>query len=277
MIVRCIFFIFLHTNSIFIIMHRKAILSIILLGLLLPVFSYGPIAHRAISLIAYEELTPEARRQVDMILGVKGIVYESTWADEIRSEPEKYSYSYPWHYQNLAPGMTSDDLLKMWNNPRSEGDHLFYAMQEMMNRLKKNKKDAEALKFLIHFTGDLHQPMHLGRKEDLGGNRVPFTWFGRQTNIHSLWDTFLVEHKKMSFTELAEYLCLTQVSNKAEFKNMTLPEVIQKSYAITNRIYEYNRDETNNYIYVYHFNKDLDEMMYLGGIQLAKILNEIYQ
>jgi hypothetical protein len=150
-------------------------------------------------------------------------------------------------------------------------------MQEMINRLQKNNKDEEALKFLVHFTGDLHQPMHLGRKDDLGGNRVPYTWFGDKTNIHSLWDSYLVEQKKMSFTELAEYLELSLGSRKAEFQKMTLPEVIQKSYRITNRIYEYNRDDTNNYRYVYHFGKDLDEMMYLGGVQLGKILNELYR
>lgn len=258
-------------------MIRKNILTLLLISLLMPAFSYGPIAHRAITLIAYNELTPKARKQVDALLGIKGIVYASTWADEVRSEPDKYSYSYPWHYQNLAPGMSNDDLLNLWNNPRSEGDHLFYAMQEMISRLKKNSKDEEALKFLVHFTGDLHQPMHLGRKDDLGGNRVPYTWFGDKINIHSLWDSYLVEHKKMSFTELAEYLELSFASRKAEFERMSLPQVIQKSFVITTRIYEYNRDDTNNYRYVYHFGKDLDEMMYLGGIQLGKILNEIYR
>jgi len=258
-------------------MIRKSIFLLLLLSLLLPAFSYGPIAHRAITLVAYNELTTKARKKINAVLGEKGIVYASTWADEVRSEPDKYSYSFPWHFQNLASGMTNEELLNLWNNPRSEGDHLFYAIQEMINRLKQNQKDEEALKFLVHFIGDLHQPMHLGRKDDLGGNRVTYTWFGEKTNIHSLWDTFLVEHKKMSFTELAEYLQLTQGARKAEFKKMNLHQVIQKSYAITGRIYDYNRDDTNNYRYVYHFAKDLDEMMYLGGIQLGKILNDIYR
>jgi len=258
-------------------MNRKITLIFLLLAMLLPVFPYGPIAHRAISLIAYEKLSRKARKQVDTILGVKGIVYAATWADEVRSEPDKYSYSFPWHYQNLAPQMNKDEILQLWNNPRSEGDHLFYAIQEMINRLKQDRNDKEALKFLVHFIGDLHQPMHLGRKDDLGGNRVSYTWFGRQTNIHSLWDTDLVEHKKMSFTELAEYLILTQGNRKSEYKKMTLPEVAWKAYNIANRIYDYNRNDTNNFRYAYHFSKDLDEMMYLAGIQLGKVLNDIYR
>ena len=238
--------------------------------------AFGPIAHRAIALIAYEELSPKARKNLDSLLGKQGIVYVSTWADEIRSEPDKYAYSYPWHYQNLASNLNSDDLAKLWNNPRSEGDHLFYAIQEMMVRLNKDRNDVEALKFLIHFTADLHQPMHLGRKEDLGGNQVAYSWFGEKTNIHTLWDTHLIENKKMSYTELAGYLT-SKLSNQRDiFYQMSIPQVLSKSYSITNRIYDYSRTDTNNYRYVYHFNDDLDAMMYCAGVQLAKMLEEIY-
>jgi len=254
--------------------HILIILSFLLLTI--TANAYGPIAHRAITLIAYEELSSKAKKNLDALLGKQGIVYASTWADEIRSEPDKYAYSYPWHYQNLATNMTENDLKTLWNNPRSEGDHLFYACQEMVKRLKNDRKDIEALKFLVHFTGDLHQPMHLGRKEDLGGNQVPYTWFGEKTNIHSLWDSYLVENKKMSYTELAAYLTSKLSSKREMYYQMTIPQVLVKSYSITNRIYEYSRTDTNNYRYVYQFNEDLDEMLYCAGVQLAKVLEEIY-
>lgn len=256
---------------------RKIYLLTIILLISQLGFSYGPIAHRAISLIAYAELTPKARKQVDLLLGKKGVVYTSTWADEVRSDSDNYSYSFPWHYQNLEKNLTNSQIEFLWNEPRSEGDHLFYAIQELVSRLKANKRDAEALKFLIHFIGDLHQPMHLGRKEDLGGNRVPYIWFGNTTNIHAVWDTNLVEHKKMSYTELAEYLTHKLKHRKQEFQFMNLVDVIQKSYGITTRIYEWDYNDKNNYRYVYHFNDDLDEMLYCGGIQLAKILNQLYK
>lgn len=258
-------------------MIRLFILIVTVVGFALSVFSYGPTAHRAIALIAYEELTPKARKQVDRILGKHGLIYTSTWADEIRSEPEKYSYSFQWHFQNLLPDKTPDDLKTLWENPVSEGEHLFYAIQTMTQRLQKNRNDAEALKFLVHFMGDLHQPMHLGRKEDLGGNRIPFTWFGDKTNLHTLWDTHLVEHKKMSFTELAAFLKNTQGHQKKELHQLTIPQMLTRVHALTNQIYAYDSTDTSSFLYAYRFSDDLDIMMYGGAIQLAKLLNQIYR
>ena len=78
------------------------------------------------------------------------------------------NYSYQWHYQNLKDSLTTNDLSALFQNPKSEGDHLFYALQMMIERLKKDHSDAEALKFLVHFAGDLHQPMHLGSSSGFG-------------------------------------------------------------------------------------------------------------
>jgi hypothetical protein len=239
--------------------------------------AYGPIGHRAVAKIAYDELKPKAKKQIDDLLGREGLIYSSTWADEVRSDPDNYKYSYPWHYQNLAEGMSTDDLKKLWDNPASEGEHLFFAIQTLQKRLIKDKNDVEALKFLIHFVADLHQPMHLGRKDDLGGNKVSYTWFGDKTNIHSLWDSYLIENKKMSYTELASYLQNTQEKEKEKLMNETILQGIERGYAICNLIYLYDREDTNNYRYVYRFDKYLDEMLYRSGIRLALILNEIYR
>ncbi len=239
-------------------------------------FSYGPIGHRAISMIAQQELQPGVNQQLDSLLGKNGIIYFSTWADEIRDLPQ-YAESRPWHYQNLSPDKTPEMLTELWNNPESEGKHLFYAVQLMLQRLKDNKHDVDALKFLIHFVGDLHQPMHLGRADDLGGNRVPYRWFGSDINIHSLWDSYLIDHHRMSYTELAQYLEDTKGARKLELYQMSIPEIIAMSFEITARIYDYDREDTNNYTYFRAFRNDLDTMLYLGGIQLAKMLNEIYK
>ncbi len=253
-------------------------ISILLFSLLITCISmaYGPIAHRAIAIIAQNELQPGVYEQIDELLGTNGIVYQSTWADEIRDLPQ-YAESKPWHYQNLSPDKTPEQLAELWNNPEMEGKHLFYAIQLMQQRLRKDKTDVDALKFLIHFMGDLHQPMHLGRADDLGGNRVPFTWFGKQINIHSLWDSYLIDHYKMSYTELAQYLIDTYSPEKKKMAAMTIPSILEKSFDITRRIYDYDPEDKNNYKYFQTFRSDLDTMMYLGGIQLAKILNELYQ
>ena len=239
-------------------------------------FAYDVVGHRIVADIAYNNLTDKARAQADKVLGKKGLVYEATWADEVRSD-NKYAYSYQWHYQDLDDNITSADIKKLLDNPTAEGEHLFFALDQMQARLKKDKNDAEALKFLIHFVGDLHQPMHMGRKDDKGGNKVDFNWFGRKTNLHSVWDGALIENQKMSYSEYSQYLQDKFEPRKAEFKKHGILQSILAGYEVRNQIYNYDTSDTNNYHYVYQFGDKLDEMLYRGGIQLANVLNAIYK
>jgi hypothetical protein len=255
---------------------HKSILSLSFLWIAISATAYDAVGHRIVADIAYKNLTEKARIQVDEVLGKRGIVYEATWADEVRSD-KKYDYSYPWHYQNLKDSLTNKDFKSLLESPKNEGEHLFYAIELMTNRLKKDKNDAQALKFLVHFVGDLHQPMHLGRKEDLGGNKVDAKWFGKQINLHSLWDGHLLETQKMSFLEYSQYLQDRFEPKKSEFKKYTVIQSIEAGYSVRTQIYGYDNSDTNNYHYVYYFADKLDEMLYRGGIQLANVLNAIYK
>ncbi|MGB4415237.1 MAG: S1/P1 nuclease [Paludibacter sp.] len=255
---------------------RKNILTLSLLWITLFASAYDAVGHRIMADIAYQHLTNKARKQCDKALGKHGIIYQATWADEVRSD-KNYDYSYKWHYQNLKDSMTTEDLKQLLENPTAEGEHLFYAINLMTDRLKKNPSDAEALKFLVHFTGDLHQPMHLGRAEDLGGNKVEMNWFGKKTNVHAVWDAQITESKNMSYTEFSVYLQDKFKPRKAEFQKFTVLQSVEAAYLVRNAIYAYDKSDANNYHYVYRFAGDLDEMLYRGGIQLANLLNEIYK
>lgn len=239
-------------------------------------YAYDAVGHRIIADIAYQNLTKKAKKQCDKVLGLHGIIYQATWADEIRSD-KKFDYSYKWHYQNLKDNMTEAELQQLLNNPTAEGEHLFYAIKLMEDRLLKNTNDEEALKFLVHFVGDLHQPMHLGRAEDLGGNKVSMNWFGKNTNIHAVWDGQITDSKNMSYSEFSSYLQDKFNPRKKEFKNFNTLQSVKAAYAIRNAIYAYDNTDTNNHHYVYRFANDLDEMLYRGGMQLANILNAIYK
>ncbi len=254
----------------------KYLLTLGLLSLSVFLFAYDAVGHRIVADIAYQNLNAKAQKQVDDLLGKHGIIYASTWADEVRSD-KKYDYSYQWHYQNLSDNLSEKDIKMLLANPTAEGEHLFFALDSLTRRLKANKNDAEALKFLIHFVGDLHQPMHLGRKEDLGGNKVETKWFGKTINVHSLWDSYLIEFKKMSYSEYSNYLQDKFEPQKSEFKAYTILQSVEASYDIRNQIYAYDSSDTNNYHYAYFFSDKLDEMLYRGGIQLANILNAIYK
>lgn len=255
---------------------NRQILTLWLLAVTFSLSAYDVVGHRIIADIAYQNLTGIARTQLDSLLGKRGLVYEASWADEIRSDT-KYEYSYPWHYQNLDDNLAPGDIRKLLASPKAEGEHLFYALDQMQHRLKKNKNDAEALKFLIHFTGDLHQPLHLGRLSDLGGNRIDYNWFGKKTNLHTVWDGLLIECRKMSYSEYSQYLQDKFYPKRSDFQKYNLLQSVEAVYALRNQIYTYDYSDTNNYHYTYRFMGMLDEMLYCGGIQLANILNEIYK
>lgn len=239
-------------------------------------WAWDAVGHRIIGEIAYQHLTKKARTQCDKVLGTRGIVYQATWADEVRSDKE-YDYSYKWHYQNLKDSLTTADLENLLANPTSEGEHLFYALNVMKDRLKANKNDGEALKFLVHFVGDLHQPMHLGRLDDLGGNKVSMKWFGKTMNLHSVWDGQITSSKNMSYTEYSNYLDDKYAPQLSEYKDYGILQSIVRAYEIRTKAYNYDDSKNNNYLYVYTFGNDVDEMLFRAGIQLSNQLNLIFK
>ena len=255
---------------------NKHILALCLLALTITASAYDAVGHRIVADIAYQNLSDKARTQTDKILGKHGLVYFSTWADEVRSD-KKYAYSYQWHYQDLDDNMTSEAIKNLLNNPKAEGEHLFFAIDSLTIQLKKDRNNVEALKFLVHLIGDLHQPMHLGRKDDMGGNKVSIQWFGKTINIHSLWDSYLIDYQKMSYSEFSQFLQDKFEPKKAEFKKQGILQSVEATYAVRNLIYKYDSSDTSPYHYAYFFANKRDEMLYRGGIQLANVLNAIYK
>lgn len=255
---------------------KKNALILLLCVFSLYTLAYDALGHRIIADIAYRNLTAKAKKQCDKVLGKHGIIYAATWPDEIRSD-KQYDYSYKWHYQNLKDSMTLEQLDQLFKNPTAEGEHLFFAIDKMSERLKKDKYDAEALKFLVHFMADLHQPMHLGRADDLGGNKVAVQWFGKSTNLHAVWDGMITEGQKMSYSEYSCFLQDNFEKLKAKKQSESLLQSVNNVYTLRTEIYNYGVNEKNNYNYIYKFAPGNNEMLYTAGIQLAKRLNELFK
>ena len=142
--------------------------------------------------------------------------------------------------------------------------------------MKANKNDVEALKFIIHFSADLFQPMHLGRMTDRGGNDVMIKWFGRDIRLHQLWDTQMLEGQKFSYSEYSRYIQDKFEKQKKEFKKQSKSDAIWETYLLRNKIYAYDYTDLRAYNYMYDFNNDLDLQLYRAGIQLANLLNQLY-
>ena len=254
---------------------KKGFLLMLISVISFSAVAYDAVGHRIIADIAYNNLTAKAKKQCDKVLGKQGIIYASVWADEIRSD-KQYDYSYKWHYQNLKDSLTMEQLGVLFKNPTAEGEHLFFAIDQLTQRLKKDKNDAEALKFLVHFMADLHQPMHLGRAEDLGGNKINVQWFGKSTNLHAVWDGMITEGQKMSYSEYSRFLQDSFEKVKAKKQAESLLQSVSNVYTLRTEVYNYGVDDKNNYIYMFKFASRNNEMLYSAGIQLAKRLNELF-
>lgn len=257
-------------------MKKLFITSILFIVVSISNYAYDVTGHRTVADVAYSNLSANAKKQVDDLLGKRGIIYLSAWADDMRND-STYAYSYNWHFQNLADSMIVQDLQKLWENPTSQGEHLFYAIQKMIKRLIKDKNDAEALKFLVHFVGDLHQPYHLGRAEDRGGNDIQTKWFSLNIKVHQLWDRELIAHQAYSYSEYSQYLQDKYAKQNSEIKKTSILQSIEAVYNLRKELYTYDYTKIRYYEYNFMYKDKLDEMLYRAGIQLGNILNEIYK
>ncbi|MBQ8100605.1 MAG: S1/P1 nuclease [Paludibacteraceae bacterium] len=239
--------------------------------------AWDAVGHRIVAETAYNNLTKKARRQVDRILGTRGIVYTSSWPDEIKSDTI-YPQSHVWHYQNLRAGLTPADIEYLYLNPAVEGKHAFYALDSLVNVLKTDREDEVALKFVVHIMGDVFQPMHLGHPDDKGGNKVQMRWFSHGTNLHAVWDRWLIDYTNLSSSEFVRLLEDTYGPQKKDLQRLTMLECYLITYGRQQAVYAWQQTgDTNTYHYAYRFRRDLDLSLYTAGIKLAQLLNEIYR
>lgn len=237
-------------------------------------FFWGQNGHRTTGKIAEKHLTRRAKKAVDKILKGESLAFVSTYADEIKSD-RKYSEYYPWHYINMDLDETYATAEK---NP--QGD-LVTGINKCIAVLKDKKSSEEDktffLKLLVHFVGDLHQPMHIGQREDKGGNTIQVQWFGQGTNLHAVWDTKMIEEWNMSYIELANNAKDLSKKQIEAIQQGTVVEWVDEVHEITKELYTSVKvGENLRYKYSYDHFGTVRNQLQIGGIRLAKILNDIF-
>jgi hypothetical protein len=173
-----------------------------------PAQAWGPAGHRIVGVLAEKQLTPGAQAEVKRLLAGEpepSLAGVSNWADELRgSDPEQAKKTGRWHYVNFP----HDDCVYTPARDCPNGDCVIGAINRNFMALADRKRsDAErrdALKFLVHFVGDIHQPLHAGYADDRGGNNFQINYQGKGTNLHSVWDSLIVESRGLDATAYAE-------------------------------------------------------------------------
>ena len=257
--------------------------------------AWGGQGHRLVGLIAADRLTPVAKQNVAWLLDGQTLADVSSWADSLTGDQVQTSY---WHYLNIPPEASGYDRDR--DCPRQPGveagsrgdrwrdcvvDRIAY-WEERLGNPKLDRADrATALKFIVHFIGDLHQPFHalgVGR----GGNDVKVRVFGQADcsndparpspcNLHSVWDSRLIARKNLDeSTYLAALQKLIVEKNFGSQPPGTPAQWAEQSFRLAKEALVANDTNIDEGYYRRHIGV-IDERMSLAGVRLAAELNRI--
>lgn len=233
--------------------------------------AWGFKGHQITALIAEGYLTPKAKKEISKILGKKPLSSHAFWADKVAYTPE-WQHTQPWHYINIT------DLGEYEKLETSHPVNILTALRVCVLKLSSEIPDSEKviwLKFLIHFVGDIHQPLHMGRKEDEGGNKIPMV-YGKSLNLHSVWDTGFIE--KQGLNSQAYVARLRTQGHKADELTMIFDEqvLIKENLEIRPFVYSF-KDAQIDQAYEAKAVQIIDARLWTGGIRLAALLNSIFK
>jgi hypothetical protein len=262
-------------------LYKRFLLVTLLFSTCLPAKAWwGANGHRIVGEIAESYLNAKARRAIQSILGNESIAMASNYGDFIKSD-STFDHISAWHYVNLKGGLSREQLQAklIQDTIPTLYNKIEFLITELKNNGLSSDNKAFYLKLLIHFVGDLHQPLHVGgRPEDLGGNRIKVLWFSDQTNIHSVWDDKLIEHQKLSYTEYAKAINHVAKKQRKEWQQQPMMDWYWESYQYSQVIYAgiTKPDQRLSYDYNFEHISTVNQQLLKGGVRLAGVLNEIF-
>ena len=235
-------------------------------------FGWGKTGHRITGEVAEKYLTKNAKTQIKKLMGHHDLSRMSNWADEIKSDP-KWKIANDWHWCTIPDGETYKK--NKYSGQAVEKVNEFVAI--LKNKKSKKEEKQIALKFIVHLIGDLHQPLHVGNGLDRGGNDVRLKWFNESTNLHSIWDSKLIDFQKLSYSEYANYILLKEDRGKIrKWQGDDILIYIHESRDLRNQCYQYS-GENLKWEYFYKHKDLLEKRLLQGGVRLSGELNRIFK
>ena len=247
-----------------------------------PVLAWGGQGHRLVADVAATRLTPEVDAQVKQLLALEGHKAMSdvaSWADELRERnPVLGKRSATWHYVNIADRNKPAGENCRYEEPvHCHGRNcVVSAIEDQGARLADRSLPAEqrleALKFVIHFVGDVHQPMHAGYGHDKGGNDFQIQFNGRGTNLHSLWDSGMIRTRNLDDAGYLQRL-LAQDAPAAGLGNSQQWAEQSCRLALVDGVYPAKRRIGSSYVATHL--PTAETQLRAAGEQLGALLNQL--
>ncbi|WP_435015555.1 S1/P1 nuclease [Tundrisphaera sp. TA3] len=242
--------------------------------------AWGVVGHRVAGRIAEARLTPAARSALRALLEPgESLADVSTWADENRADhPEAAT----WHYINIPitePRYDRKFILKQG----SVVDRIEHFRSVLEDPRASRSQRIMALRYLVHFIQDVHQPLHVGHRNDKGGNDLQVQWFGRNDNLHRIWDSGLLGEARMSERNRVSKLTATITPELAEaWSKGGVDEWANESLDIAREAYKHpgtgaaiRRGDRLGEDYQAANLPLAERRVTQAGVRLAQVLNEI--
>jgi hypothetical protein len=232
---------------------------------------WGMTGHRAVGRIAEHGLTPAAAKAIRELLAPEQLTFVATWPDDIRSEAA-WAKAEAWHYVTIPDGQTYETSKKSPDGDVIEAIARFE--KTLANRTAPHLERVQALKWLTHQVGDLHQPLHVGRGDDRGGNETVVLWFNQPSNLHAVWDEKMIDTSSLSFSELVELVDHATPAQVREWQSSAVLDWARESQELRNACYEIG-DRRLSYLYVHDHWPTVQRRLLQAGVRLAGMLNRL--
>ena len=257
---------------------KPATLLTCLLALLCVGWGYE--GHRIVGEIAWHYLTPEAKAAVAKLLENEGdgtLSEAATWADRIKSD-RKWDWAKPLHYANVAPGAETFDLKRDCPESGCVVSAIIKYRDVLADKKATDAKKLEALKFLAHLVGDIHQPLHVSRAKDRGGNDIRVEFNYNRTNLHRLWDSGLIRFNGVPWTAYTKSLRESIKPDELKAWRSTDPVTwANESYKLAlSHAYAIPKDGQLGPEYFQRNLPVIERRLKMAGVRLAVLLNAVY-
>jgi hypothetical protein len=242
--------------------------------------SWGASGHSIVAEIAQRRLEPDALRRIKELLGGEvSLASVANWADHVALlRPNTYN----WHFVNIPYDATGYDAQRDCR-PTPKGDCVIAAIarpRDALARASSSRQERiEALMFLVHFVGDIHQPLHCADRNDAGGSQLPVTFFGEPTTLHLVWDVGIIERRSFDWGEHVRLIeqnwfpgkdiTALQRGEPADWAWEAHRLAVEVAYVLPE----------NHELGIEYFHRSLstvDRQLALAGIRLARLLNETF-
>ena len=233
--------------------------------------AWGPQGHRVIGLIAENHLEPEVKELIAEKFNINSLAGVANWADRTRKKRKEEG---SWHYTNIEEGQWTYDAERDCPSGACVTEKIHEFSGILVDRSVPLRQRKDALKFLVHFVGDVHQPLHLGNLKDRGGGTLRFPYKGKDVSLHYLWDGGLIDWGSLSnyADRLNEKVSEAEVST---WSLSTVSDWANESRSLALKVAYNVGEESLSKVYIKRGREIIDLRLTQAGIRLAHLLNKI--